>query len=53
MEPIGGKNGSKRYVHHIVDIKQMARSQYVLVCSPQYGENTAFFSSFPIGGIFG
>ena len=53
MELTGGKNGSKRHVHHIVDIEQMARAQYVLVCSPQDSENTAFFSSFPIGGILG
>ena len=48
MEPIGGKNGSKRHVHHIVDIKQMVRAQYVVVSSLQHGENTAFFSSFSL-----
>ena len=25
----------------------------MVVSSPQYGEHTAFFSSFPLGGIFG
>jgi len=25
----------------------------VVVSSPQYGENTAFFSGFPLGGIYG
>lgn len=25
----------------------------MVVLSPQYGENTAFFSSFPFGGIYG
>ena len=26
---------------------------YVVVSSPQHGENTAFFSSFPLGGFHG
>ena len=28
-----------------------ALSEYVAVSSPQHGENTAFFSSFPLGGL--
>ena len=26
---------------------------YMVVSSPQYGEDTVFFSSFPLGGIHG
>ncbi|WP_337430591.1 hypothetical protein [Bilophila sp.] len=29
----------------------LALSEYMVVSSPQRGENTAFFSSFPLGGI--
>ncbi|WP_302553188.1 hypothetical protein [uncultured Bilophila sp.] len=29
----------------------LALSEYVVVSSPQRGENAAFFSSFPLGGI--
>ncbi|WP_308771654.1 hypothetical protein [uncultured Bilophila sp.] len=63
MEPISGKHDKKSIVSAYCKNKTTtchdrtllvflsALSWHVVGLSPQHGENTAFFSGFPLGGI--